>query len=49
MASLLDYIDTNPEVPIDPRPHTKSLQKGKGLEAVRAVDPHLLLHENKSP
>lgn len=48
MSSLLDYIDTNPEVPIDPPPHTKSPQSGKGPEAVRGMHPHPLLPEDKS-
>jgi hypothetical protein len=48
MSSLLDYIDTNPEVPTDPPPHTKSPQSGKGPEAVRGMHPHPLLPEDKS-
>ena len=48
MSSLLDYIDTNPEVPIDLPPHTKSLQNGSGPEAVRGMHPHPLLPEDKS-
>jgi hypothetical protein len=48
MSSLLDYIDTNPEAPIDLPPHTKSPQSGNGPEAVRGMHPHPLPPEDKS-
>jgi hypothetical protein len=47
MASLPDYIDTNPEVPIDPLLHTKSLQSEKGHEVVRGMPLRPRLLENK--
>jgi hypothetical protein len=48
MASLPDYIDTSPEVPIDPQHHTKSPQNGNGPEAVRGMHPQALLLGSKS-
>lgn len=47
MASLPDYIDTNPEVPIDPLLHIKSPQSEKGHEVVRGLPLHPQLLENR--